>query len=1370
MRAHLTTTETLSQVFAEQLDALSSSLRTLEHTQLANGNDIYDMNRRSKKMSLSMLLNHLDYKQYLTTITEYRHAMDIYGYLSLLREGNEAILKKSSVKQQQDSNILESGKSKRSKRFDRDLYRTCVSEGLRAVCYKFVLAPYRVGILLDENTTKSNKFNWDLALPGENGIVDPKNWIAPQVIDADPAQFASDLVGSGELILLSSSTNAMDLDLEDHPELKDPLRGCRYVAATELAYEPRVRRHLRSIYRSKAVLSTVPTKKGLESIDAFHEFYGLHLIRHKPIKDHFPMDPKESEERKRFMTFDERKAIDEEIRNRERDSCMQYLNILKAERDGFIQVFIHLPEDDQVDSRDVYWYRKDNFSNTKKQNQDISALTETLESVYLPPNGDVEEWNHERKKVLRLALSKFLLPYFEAEVKRDLLEASVRKGVQAAGKNMLNMAMEGPYRPSHMLSENRFLVPTGDLPVVGFICSNDGKEASFLAAVSERGEVNDYLGIPGSAQIDDPGIKEKVITFLMAKRPALIAVGTSIGMFSRLARRKLSEMVTTATERWNNRGIQGQDEDDDDFQERMRLFRQTFPDSDDNVDSQWICTVDLVDDNVAQLFGRSVRGSKEFPDFALNLKCAISLARYAKDPLAELTYAWTVASDAGVFGTEILYLNVHPYQQILPKPLLLREYNRALCLAVAEVGVDINVSCLYDHLHGLLSFVPGFGPRKAASLRQSFERLGGVIASRRELLSKRLVGPIVYNNAVAFFRIRPIDALSSALLHPLDDTRLHPDVYHINNWATKIAIDALELSDTAGDSSADKEDLGITALRDIMKDSRKEVARLFAAKKARSGADFDIISWDPRTDVPSRDWHDKVEELDLDAFAELIERNRLGKWLSHLTMIKWEFRLPFADVRKPMEPLDTEKMFRLLTGETDLSLRPGKEVTAKVLRNVDQASHVQLEGELQGYIRLRDLSDGHVDTPGDVVQPGQIITAVVTKVKKDHLSVDLSLKLEHLRKLPSSWERPDSLPPFDTCFDRLAAETLEEEISQERERRMAAINVSLKKTKIGGEGDLGVDGAIDALRTGRVTRRACDHPAFRNARHDEVDRELKGGGIGDALIRPSSKQADALVLHWHIRLGVVKVMEVTEEDKDNDASIGRSLKIKNEVYGSIDELLSRYIMPMNERVQDLINHRKFLNLSEDDVDDKLKELKKATPSGIFYFFCWSEKHPDCASLRYMINSTRFHIVMIRPDGFTWCNRIYPNIDALSNEFKKNPRGSSSSVTGTSSRSLNSSLASSSAKAVAYSAGATPKPASRWGAKNPPPPSTIPVMATPAYASASAPASLSNWGQSSQVGMLPPAPRAPPLPPLMPAQAYSMYPPTGVPPSGYPAYQ
>jgi len=787
----------------------------------------------------------------------------------------------------------------------------------------------------------------------------------------------------------------------------------------------------------------------------------------------------------------------------------------------------------------------------------------------------------------------------------------------------------------------------------------------------------------------------------------------------------------------------------------------------DEEEEIWKCNVDIVDDNVAQLFGRSVRGKKEFPDSAVNLKIAVATARWAKDPLAELAYTWSTASDAGVFGTEMLFLNIHPLQRLLPKPLLLRQFERVLCHATAEIGVDLNGACSYDHMHGMLSFVPGLGPRKANNLKQDVARIGGVVSSRKTLLGRRLFGPIVYNNSVAFLRIRATDQLQDQMLHPLDDTRCHPDVYHRNKWAIKVAVDAMELGDNAAN---DNEDYAITALRDVMQNSAEEVERLFNATRAEwesvHGPTFNVGAWNPREDVPDNSWNDKVEELDLDTFADMIEQNGTGKCLSHLMMVKWEFRLPFEDPRKPMEPPSGEKLFRLLTGESDVTLCPGKEVTGKVVKNGEYGSQVKLEGDVPAFIPLRNLADDHVETAEDIVHEGAIVTAIITEVKMDHMCVDLSLKMEDFRKKSSEWGRPKSLPPLDDFFDRMAALSIDVEKEKERNRRLGLLRIPLDgPTKMG---------ADDDRRSGKVTRRACAHPAFRNARHDEIDRELKDAGdamVGEAMIRPSNKSCDSLAIHWMVRPGCVKVIEVLEEDKDTDASIGNRLIIKKEVYESIDELLGRYIAPMNDRVEEIQHHRKFLDMPEDSIDQKLAQMKKVTPAGVFYFICWNESYPGYASLRFIMSRTpRVHIVGLSPEGFVWGSKTFSSVDRLLNEFKKNPAGpgarpashqrpGSSSANSASSRGAPSSHTGTSSHTGRPEDSSRP---SRWGARSarPPPPSSSYSGSSGGSGSRSMPpvpvaAQANRWGA-------PPPPQGMPPPPQGPPPAYA--PPPGAPPA------
>ena len=339
------------------MSSIEASLKVAQDNNATTKPGQEDALMTTARISRDKLWHHLDYKKYLTSLTDYAHIMDLYNYLTLLKEGNDAVRSKSlSSTNNNDSN---SNKKKRSKRFDRDYYRTCASQGLRRICYQFALSPFRAGIKLEDNITLSEGFNWEKTLPGESldtdndidgDVGDPKRWNAPVVEFSDPTSFAIDLVSSGELVLLASMNNdggeESNMNQDHHAEVNDPLRGCRYVAAMELAYEPRIRKHLREMYKKRALLTTRPTNKGIETIDPFHEFYGLHLLRNKKVKDHFYPDEEEMEVETVGFTVDERREKDEMVRNVRKQSCLQYMNVMKAEKSGHLKVYIHLPVPD----------------------------------------------------------------------------------------------------------------------------------------------------------------------------------------------------------------------------------------------------------------------------------------------------------------------------------------------------------------------------------------------------------------------------------------------------------------------------------------------------------------------------------------------------------------------------------------------------------------------------------------------------------------------------------------------------------------------------------------------------------------------------------------------------------------------------------------------------------------------------------------------------------------------------------------------------------------------------------------------------------------------------------------------------------------
>lgn len=232
--------------------------------------------------------------------------------------------------------------------------------------------------------------------------------------------------------------------------------------------------------------------------------------------------------------------------------------------------------------------------------------------------------------------------------------------------------------------------------------------------------------------------------------------------------------------------------------------------------------------------------------------------------------------------------------------------------------------------------------------------------------------------------------------------------------------------------------------------------------------------------------------------------------------------------------------------------------------------------------------------------------------------------------------------------------------------------------------------------------------------------------------------------------------------------------LQNESYGSIDELLGRYIAPMNDYVEELMNHRKFMEKAEDEVDDELKRMKKNNPKAIPYAICWMEMHPGYASLRFVASVTpRSHPVGIAPGGFSWGAKTYASLDELINAFKKNPRGTAVKPKASPKRT---------ASPTPPPAPAPPasKPASRWGpatsqptaqswsvAPSQPRPA-VPTQAPPVNAWGSQPAAplTGGWNQAPPPPRPPPPSAPPPRPPppnIPRPPAYSNPPPPRPPP-------
>ena len=160
----------------------------------------------------------------------------------------------------------------------------------------------------------------------------------------------------------------------------------------------------------------------------------------------------------------------------------------------------------------------------------------------------------------------------------------------------------------------------------------------------------------------------------------------------------------------------------------------------------------VVREDGASIYSASSIARKEFPDYDVTVRGAVSIGRRLMDPLAEL-----VKIDPKSVG-------VGQYQHEVQQTLLKDALDDVVVSCVNNVGVDLNTASPY-----LLSYVSGLGNTLAENIVE-FRKENGGIFSRKELKKVKRLGDKAYEQAAGFLRIR--DAKN-----PLDNSAIHPENY-----------------------------------------------------------------------------------------------------------------------------------------------------------------------------------------------------------------------------------------------------------------------------------------------------------------------------------------------------------------------------------------------------------------------------------------------------------------------------------------------------------------------------------------------------------------------------------------------------------------
>ena len=160
----------------------------------------------------------------------------------------------------------------------------------------------------------------------------------------------------------------------------------------------------------------------------------------------------------------------------------------------------------------------------------------------------------------------------------------------------------------------------------------------------------------------------------------------------------------------------------------------------------------VVSEAGASVYSASKLGAEEFPDYNVNLRSAVSIARRLQDPLAEL------------IKIDVKSIGVGQYQHDMPQKRLTEVLDGVVEDCVNAVGADVNTAS-----PSLLKRVAGLNEGIAKNI-VAYREKNGAFASRKDILNVPKLGAKAFEQCAGFLRVVGGDEI-------LDNTSVHPESY-----------------------------------------------------------------------------------------------------------------------------------------------------------------------------------------------------------------------------------------------------------------------------------------------------------------------------------------------------------------------------------------------------------------------------------------------------------------------------------------------------------------------------------------------------------------------------------------------------------------
>ena len=214
----------------------------------------------------------------------------------------------------------------------------------------------------------------------------------------------------------------------------------------------------------------------------------------------------------------------------------------------------------------------------------------------------------------------------------------------------------------------------------------------------------------------------------------------------------------------------------------------------------------VVSEAGASVYSASKLAAEEFPQYDVNLRSAVSIARRMQDPLAEL-----VKIDPKAIG-------VGQYQHDMPQARLDETLSGVVEDCVNAVGADLNTASA-----PLLSHVAGLNGTTAKNIVKYREE-NGAFTTRKQLLKVPKLGPKAFQQCAGFLRVPESK-------NPLDHTGVHPESYEAATALLEVCGYTVEDADRGEiglleakvklygeEKLAQKVGVGVPTLRDVVKE------------------------------------------------------------------------------------------------------------------------------------------------------------------------------------------------------------------------------------------------------------------------------------------------------------------------------------------------------------------------------------------------------------------------------------------------------------------------------------------------------------------------------------------------------------------------